>query len=171
MLTLVDTRKVPHKNAKLLKVNESFWIHNGQLTRDHLMHLHDCTNKCTIRYVWTHRTNWNNPEGHTTPQEEDMRQEWTWSTQCVRHHQELCATLHYRSCSISRTLRQVTPRQKELILFMSLSYVLPYSFSSVAQQGPKAPHFDVSKSHTDTHTHPVEVPWTNDQPVAEASTW
>ena len=52
------------------------------------------------------------------------------------------------SCSISRTLRQITPRQKEPILLMLLSYFPPDSFSSVAQQGPKSSHLDVSTSHT-----------------------
>ena len=67
-------------------------------------------------------------------------------SQNVRYHLQRCAT------GLLLQFQHITPRQIELILPMLLSYFPTYSFSSVEQQGPKAPHFDVSRSQTHTHS-------------------
>jgi hypothetical protein len=64
----------------------------------------------------------------------------------VRYHQQLCATLQHQHNIASDN----TTTEKNSCY---LCYCPTYSFSSVAQQGSKAPHYDVSRSHTIRHTH------------------
>jgi hypothetical protein len=136
-----------------------------------IKHLHDCTNKCTVQHaMFEHSAHIERTVKVTQHHERKISVNSQPVTQNFRHHQQMSATHCF--CSISRTLRQITPRQKQLILPMLLSYIPQYSFSYVSQE-PRAPHFDVTRSHTirHTHIHPVEVPWKIDQPVAEASIW
>jgi hypothetical protein len=49
--------------------------------------------------------------------------------------------------------------------------VFYFCCSAKAEIGPRLPLFEVSKSHTLRHTHPVGILWTSDQLVAEAATY
>ena len=85
--------------------------------------------------------------------------------------------VHYRVTrpALAHILSQIIP---DYILkhYFSKS-ILILSFSCVcdatAKVGPRPPYFWsflITHTHTHTHTHPFGLPWTNEQPVAEAAT-
>ena len=93
------------------------------------MHLHDCTDNFTMRYVWTHYTNWKNDQGHTTPQEESTSQERTCLTKPP-------ATVYHptaRAASAEHYVKEYHDRKNHFTYVTELRYSLFFFFCSATR--------------------------------------